>query len=800
MHTEKIEGLTLPCIPLRGIVAFPYIPVNFELTNPKHSRAVEVAAKGEKLVFLVCQKNIAIENPSANDLYDVGVVAKIKQTIKAPDGSQRVLFEGKYRAVSGEYRSGVTLFTDITAKCIEAPVEKLTEKALARELQDIIEKIIRLMPNISKEIMFAVKTITSLSLLCDFIALNILHNVDDKQVILNEFDVEQRAQTLLVLLANELELLGIEQKIRLKVKEQMDKNQRDYYLREQMKAIEEELGEEDDEEIKEYTEAITKLDIDEESRQKLLKDVKKLSKSPYASAESSVLRNYLDTILDIPWGKFTQEKSNVAYAAKILDRDHYGMEKVKDRMLEFVAVRERNPELRHQIICLVGPPGVGKTSIGQSLAKAMKRKYVRASLGGIKDESDIRGHRKTYVGSMPGRIIDALVRAECMNPLILLDEIDKMAQSHNGDPASAMLEVLDSAQNKSFRDHFVELPVDLSHCVFICTANTLDTVPQPLIDRMEIIRLDSYTRTEKFEIAKRHLLPKLRTKYSLTYKDFKISPTALYDIIDCYTHEAGVRNLERTLESVMRRAAKRIVEGKIPSANITKANLQEYLPNEHKFKPEKISEFDEVGVVNGLAYTSAGGDILKIEVSATDGSGKLELTGSLGDVMKESAKAAITYIRSVSKILNIDPDFYKNKDIHIHVPEGAVPKDGPSAGVTIMTALVSELSGIPVRRDIAMTGEITLRGRVLPIGGLKEKTAAAYGAGVKTVLIPFDNEDDLKNIDPDVFKNLSFITCKSADDVLRYALAATSSNTAEETFSIPESIRRINEKTPITVR
>ncbi len=775
---ETMNTITLPCIVLRGIVAFPYIPLNLELNNPHHRRAIEIALKGDKTVFLVAQKDMDTENnPKPENLYKVGVIARIKQTIKAPDGTQRVLLEGKKRAFASEYKNGLCFLAEVIDGSFETDTQNSpTHKALMRQLHGAVENTVHYMPNISKEITFAIKNIKSLGLLCDFIALNLLHTVEDKQNVLGEFSIHERAYTLLTLLSDEAVLLDLEQKIRAKVKSQMDKNQHDYYLREQMKAIEEELGEDDDEEIREYTSAIENLDVSDEDREKLMKDIKKLSKSPYASAESSVLRNYLDTVLDIPFGKFTKEVSDVAYAKRVLDRDHYGMERVKERILEFIAVKARNPELRHQIICLVGPPGVGKTSIGQSLANAMKRKYVRASLGGIKDESDIRGHRKTYIGSMPGRIIDALIRAQCMNPLILLDEIDKMGQSLNGDPASAMLEVLDSAQNKAFRDHFIEIPVDLSHCVFICTANTLDTVPRPLIDRMEIIHLDSYTRAEKYEIAKRHLIPKLRKKYSLLHTDLKISKSALYQIIDCYTHEAGVRNLERTLDSVMRRAAKELTAGQCSNISINDKNLDVYLPFEHKFKPELIEKADEVGVVNGLAYTSVGGDLLKIEVCATEGTGKLELTGSLGDVMKESAKAAVTFIRSKSTKLNIDPDFYKNKDIHIHVPEGAVPKDGPSAGVTIMTALTSELTGIPVKRDIAMTGEITLRGRVLPIGGLREKTAAAYTAGVKTVLIPDGNRDDLKNIDPEVRKNLNFIPCKTADDVLKNALCSFPQN------------------------
>ena len=793
---EPVSGLTLPCVPLRGIVAFPGIPLNFELSNELCRRAVDAAARTpERLVFLVLQKNIAAEKPSCDELYKIGVIAKIKQTIKTPDGTQRVLFEGECRAVCENFRKGTYITAEISEASVDnASLSDASTKALMRELQTVMEKTIRYMPTISKEIVFAVGNIKSLSLLSDFIALNILHSLSDKQSVLAEFDIEKRAELLLTLLGNELEILALEVKIRSKVKEQMDKNQHDYYLREQIKAIQEELGEDDDEDLREYTEKIESLGFDEETHEKLMKDIKKLSKSPFASAESTVLRNYLDTVLDVPWKTFTPEKNDIARAKKILDRDHYGLDKVKERILEYIAVKAVNPELRNQIICLVGPPGVGKTSIASSLAEAMKRKFVRTSLGGVKDEAEIRGHRKTYIGSMPGRIVDSIIRAGCMNPLILLDEIDKMSSGVNGDPASAMLEVLDSAQNKTFRDHFLEIPVDLSNCVFICTANSLDTVPRPLIDRMEIISLDSYTRKEKFEIARRHLLPKLRKKYNLTYLEFKITSDALYTLIDSYTHEAGVRNLERVLDSLMRKTAKIIAGGEAELVNISVNNLDSYLPFEHKMKNEKIAPCNEIGVVNGLAYTQVGGDILKIEVSAPEGSGKLELTGSLGDVMKESAKAAITYIRCHAKKLGIDPDFYKNRDIHIHVPEGAVPKDGPSAGVTIMTALASELSGIPVKRDVAMTGEITLRGRVLPIGGLKEKTAAAYSAGVKTVLIPFDNLDDLKTIDPEVREKLTFIPCSSADDVLKNALADTNNSICRDIYSMASESHPLNKK------
>lgn len=772
-YLQPLPGTLLPCIPVRGSVSFPGITVNLELTRDICKNAFDLANGSDGLVFLVYQNDVSPDKPDEDDLFHIGTVAKIKQSVKGADGTVRALFEGGYRAVTGQFIFARQMIRAqlIARELMPDGAVSKNDEALRRALIDTAAETTQLNAKLSSQITTIMSSVTSLPQLCDFIAANILATSKDKQLVLSEFDPVSRAELLIGLLDTERDILETEMKIRAKVKEQMDKNQRDYYLREQMKAIEEELDEED-EEIAEYTEMLEKSNLEGDNREKIKKEIKKLSKSPYTSAESSVLRNYLDTVFDIPWGVYTKDRVDIDHARKILDRDHSGMEKVKARILEFLAIKQLNPDAKSPILCFVGPPGVGKTSIASSVAEATGRNFVRASLGGIRDEADIRGHRKTYIGAMPGRIINALISAKSMNPLILLDEIDKMASDMHGDPASAMLEVLDGEQNNTFRDHFVEMPVDLSQCLFICTANTLDTVPRPLIDRMDVIELDTYTRNEKFTIAKKHLIPKQRKRHGLKASQFALSDEALYELIDNYTREAGVRNLERLIGALMRRAAVDLADG-AKKVTVKPDMLEKYL-SEHKLPPEKIDEEDEVGCVNGLAYTSVGGDLLKVEAAVTEGTGKLELTGSLGDVMKESAHAAITYIRTVADKLKISNDFYKTKDIHVHVPEGATPKDGPSAGVTMMTAVASALSGHPVRRDTAMTGEITLRGRVLPIGGLKEKTMAAYTAGVKRVLIPYDNISDLRDIDPLVRDSLEFIPCKTADDVFGNAFVQNS--------------------------
>ena len=773
-YIEKIEKTRLPVIILRGMIAFPSIPMSFEISDEKVIAAIEEAERNDGILLLISQRDLAVEAPTPEDLFPVGTAAKIKQTVKLPEGNLKVFVTGYCRATASDYDyNGERLYADALCKTVRMDNNGgIRGEALVLEIHRVFDHFVTLLPKVSNELITAVKAIRNPGLLADFVACNVLLNYVDKQLVLEEFNPLRRAELVALLMERESEVLGTEMKIHKKVRAQIDANQREYYLKEQLKAIREELGdneEEDDEEIVEYNERIAAANLPDEVREKLVKEVKKLAKTPYTSAESSVMRNYLDLCLELPWGVKSKDRVDVTAAAKVLNADHNGLEKVKERILEYIAVKQMNPELKNQILCLVGPPGTGKTSIASSIARALKRKYVRVSLGGIRDEADIRGHRKTYIAAMPGRIVTAVNQAGTLNPVILLDEIDKLTRDSHGDPASALLEVLDTEQNKSFRDHFVELPLDLSDCLFIATANDIDNIPRPLLDRMEVIELKIYTRHEKLAIAKDHLLPKQLKRHGLNKRMLKIKDDAVFEIIDFYTREAGVRNLERELASICRKAAKCMVESGEPSIKVTAATVKDFL-GPRKITPDSIYEENEVGVVNGLAYTEVGGDLLRVEAAAMPGTGKIELTGSLGDVMKESARAAITYIRSHSEELGVEADFYKTKDIHIHVPEGAIPKDGPSAGVTIVTALASELSGRPVRRDIAMTGEVTLRGRVLPIGGLKEKTMAAYKAGVRTVCIPKENQRDLTEIDPLVRDSLEFIPCTSVEQVLSAAI------------------------------
>ena len=781
-YIEKLEKLTLPLVVLNGTVAFPAITVNFELSDKANVAAIEAANGVNSFIFIVSKKQISNDPIEFDKIFNIGTVAKIKQSIKTPEGKLRVIAEGFSRGTVEEYRNFANYrVAEVICKTLtlEDP-DSLRVEALTREALAAVEKMSGFLPASSKEVIATIKTIKNPGALADFIASNILVRHTDKQEILSCFEPLARLQRLILILEEETVLLECESAIHKEVRARLNRNQKEYYLREQLRVIKEELG--DVGESDEYFERIADMDIDPELKLKLIKDAERMARLPFGSAELSVMRTYFDTVLDIPWNNSTKDRTDIAAASKILERDHDGLEDVKKRILEFLAVKELNPDLKNQIICLVGPPGVGKTSIASSIANAMKRKYVRVSLGGVRDEADIRGHRKTYVGAMPGRVINALIQAKVNNPLVLLDEIDKLTRDAHGDPTSALLEVLDAEQNKAFRDHFVELPFDLSNCFFIATANTLDTIPRPLIDRMEIIEIKIYTKREKMSIAKNHLLTKQLKRHGLNKRMLRITDAALEEIIDYYTREAGVRNLERTIASLCRKAAHKIVSEKVKSVTIDAKNIASYL-GERKYLPERIDECNEIGTVNGLAYTELGGDMLKIEVSALEGTGKVELTGSLGEVMKESAQIAISYVRSIAKDYEISTDFYKTKDIHIHAPEGAVPKDGPSAGVTMVTALVSELSGIPVRRDVAMTGEITLRGKVLAIGGLKEKTMAAYNAGVKTVLIPHDNLKDLNGIDPLARENLQFIPCKTLDDVLKNALAQSDvSSVFEETL------------------
>ena len=768
-YIEKLENLTLPLVVLNGTVAFPSITVNFELSDKANIGSIDAANSVNSYIFIVSRKNISNEPLDYSKIFNIGTVAKIKQSIKTPEGKLRVIAEGVSRAIAEEYRDFANYrMANVVCKSLtlEDP-DSIRIEALTREALHAVEKMASYLPSSSKEIISSAKSIKGPGSLADFLASNILVRHTDKQVILSTFDPIKRLETLILLLEEESELLECESSIHKEVRARLDKNQKDYYLREQLRVIKERLGEDND--ADDYFDRILSANLPKEIVPKLLKDAERTARLPFGSAELSVMRTYFDVVLDLPWNKSTKDRTDVAAASKILERDHDGLEEVKKRILEFIAVKQLNPELKNQIICLVGPPGVGKTSIATSIATAMKRKYVRVSLGGVRDEADIRGHRKTYVGAMPGRIVNALIEAKTNNPLILLDEIDKLTRDAHGDPTSALLEVLDSEQNKSFRDHFVELPFDLSNCFFIATANTLDSIPRPLIDRMEIIEIKTYTKREKMNIAKNHLIAKQLKRHGLTKKSLRITDSALEEIIDYYTREAGVRNLERTIASLCRKAAHRIVSEGIKCVTVNAENISTYL-GERKFLPELISDFNEIGTVNGLAYTELGGDMLKIEVAILEGSGKIELTGSLGDVMKESAHLAISYVRKIASKYGIPTDFYKTCDIHIHAPEGAVPKDGPSAGVTMATALVSALANIPVRRDVAMTGEISLRGNVLPIGGLKEKTMAAYSAGVKTVLIPHGNLKDLNEVDPLARENLKFIPCRTLSEVFENAL------------------------------
>ena len=767
---EKCEQLTLPTIALRGIVALPGTTLSLELARPFSKNAVEAAQRIGSSVFLVSQIDGSEEEKIESNVFDVGVIANVKQITKGKDGTTKVVVEGTRRAklsgirqVSGYYESNV-----ISCELEVNGYPRDKEEALVRVVVDKTQALISLFPYPSNDFMTKLIFTSNIGELCDFIASNALVKPSDKQFLLEHFNPYDRAKSLIKILTREARVLKLEKDIRQKTKGRVEESQKEYFLREQLKVIQGELGNDSQSEGDELYNAIIEKKLPKQVEEKLLKELSKFNKAPFGSPEATVLRTYLETCLEIPFTTFSKDNTSVENARRVLDNDHYGLEKVKERILEFIAVKELNPDIKNQIICLVGPPGVGKTSLCSSIAHALKRKYVRVSLGGIRDEAEIRGHRKTYVGAMPGRIINALCEAKTLNPLMVFDEIDKMTSGMRGDPASAMLEVLDGEQNKAFRDHFVEMDVDLSRCMFIATANSLENIPKPLIDRMEVIELSSYTRNEKFHIAKNHLIPKQLKRHGLTRRSLKISDEALFSIIGGYTAEAGVRNLEREIASLCRKAAKEIIESKVKSVTVNGDNLAKYL-GARKFDEEKISEVNEIGVVNGMAYTSIGGDLLKLEASVMKGNGKIKLTGSLGDVMKESAEIAVSFIRENAERLGIDPEFYSSCDIHIHAPEGAVPKDGPSAGVTMTTALVSVLSRRAVRRDISMTGEITLRGKVLPIGGLKEKTLAAYSAGVKNIIIPQGNVKNLDDIDPVVRENVNFIPVKTIFDVLDVA-------------------------------
>lgn len=761
---KTLRNQILPAIAVRGIVIFPSMILHFDVARKKSVSALEAAMANGQEIFLVAQKDLSIEVPTSNDLYKVGTVAKIKQLLKLPGDTVRVLVEGLYRAKISDF---ISLEPHYECECTEINsrnkrVPKTEIDAIRRKIFDICLDMHRYNPKFSSDLLANIDNMQSLSQYVDSIASTYLRKVDDRQEILEELNTYERLLKLLKILSSELEILETEQDIMRKVKKQIDKNQKDYYLREQVKVLSKELGN-DENEIEEYREKIENSKMCDEMRTKALKELNRLEKFGSSSAEAGVIRGYLDYVLDMPFGIYTKESDSIKRAERILNRDHYGLDKVKKRIIEYLSVKILSGSLGGQILCLAGPPGVGKTSIAKSIAEALSRNYVRISLGGIRDEAEIRGHRKTYIGAMPGRIATGLKTAGSMNPLFLLDEIDKLTHDSHGDPSSALLEVLDSEQNFAFRDHYLEVPLDLSKVMFLTTANNIENIPRPLLDRMEIIELSGYTSEEKEQIAVKHLIPDAMQRHGLTKETLKISKSAALSLILNYTREAGVRNLKRELDGICRKAANKIVSDN-KTVSVTAKNLSEFA-GKPKFRFETRQDEQVCGVARGLAWTAVGGDTLSIEVNVLPGSGQIQLTGNLGDVMKESAKAAITFIRSKCEEYEIDKDFYKNCDIHIHVPEGATPKDGPSAGITICTALFSALSKKCVPSDIAMTGEITITGRVLPVGGILEKVLAAYRYGVTKIFLPLKNHDDIDDVPKEVKDKVKFIYAEKADDV-----------------------------------
>lgn len=770
MSTDTGKQAIFPTLTLKGLVAFPEMVLTFDVSKKKSAKALNAALETNQLIYLITQRT-PIEDPEEKDLYKIGCVATVRQVLKLPDGGLKVQIKGLYRAKHTSFSDQGSYMVCSVEKCEDLPIKnrQVYVETLIRRIRSQFERYVLESSNIAQDIILMVAGTDNLGFLVDYITFHIPAPFDDKQYILEQLSPVTRAKILLELLEKEREIIAINNKISEKTRVAIDENQREYYLREQIKAISSELYGDDVDETEEYFEKIDAMPADEKVKIKLRTEVQKLLKMPQGSHEGTVVRGYLDTCLELPWDSYDKVNVDVAKSAKILDRDFYGMKKIKERILEMLSVYALAPEITGQIICLIGPPGVGKTSIGKTIAECMGRKFARVSLGGVRDEAEIRGHRRTYIGAMPGRIIAAIKQAGSSNPLILLDEIDKLGSDYKGDPASALLEALDPEQNHNFVDHFIDMPYDLSKVVFITTANTADSIPAPLYDRMEVIELSGYTREEKYNIAKKHLISKELSRHGLSGRLCRFTDEAIYCIIDYYTREAGVRRLQREIAALCRKSAKMIAENNLQRVTIREADVVSML-GKKRYRPEMILEHDCVGIINGLAWTAVGGEIMQLEVSAMQGNGKVELTGSLGDVMKESAKAAISYVRANAARYGIDSEFYKNLDIHIHATEAAIPKDGPSAGVTIATGIVSALTGRAVRRDIAMTGEVTIRGRVLAIGGLKEKAMAAHRGGIRTVFIPKDNIADIDEIDQTVREAIQFIPVSEVDEIISAAL------------------------------
>ena len=764
--------MKMPAVALRGMVILPGMVAHFDVSRAKSIKAVEEAMMDEQKIFLVAQKDVEQENPDIEDLFKIGIIAEVKQVIKLQNNIVRILVEGKERAeLSAFLENPDYLLAEIIRfdEEVDDGLPEEAKEAMLRSIQETFGKYVVVNPKMGKELQRQLSEITDLEKLMNQLANSLPVHFEEKQKILDAVSMTERYEVLMALLLKEIEIIAIKNDFQAKVKAQVDKNQKEYLLREQMKVIREELGEDKTEkDADHFAEALGKIRADKEVKEKIKKEIDRFKNISSSSSESAVARGYIETLLELPWNKTSRDNKDLKNAEQILNADHYGLEKVKERMLEFLAVRNLTSKGESPIICLVGPPGTGKTSIARSVAKALDKKYVRISLGGVRDEAEIRGHRRTYVGAMPGRIVNGLRSAGVKNPLMLLDEIDKMSSDYKGDTASALLEVLDAEQNKKFRDHYVEIPIDLSEVLFIATANSVQDIPRPLLDRMELIEVTSYTENEKLHIAKEHLLAKQMERNGIRPEQLSITDKAMAKIISGYTREAGVRNLERKLGEICRKAARPLYEGEKEKIKVTEQNLEKFLGKE-KYSFDKKNDTDEVGIVRGLAWTSVGGDTLEIEVNIMPGKGEFQLTGQLGDVMKESAQAGISYIRSVSEEYHIPKKFFQENDIHIHIPEGAVPKDGPSAGITMATAMLSAITKTPIRADVAMTGEITLRGRVLPIGGLKEKTLAAKNAGIKTICVPKKNEKDIDEISPEIKKGLEIVFVEQMKDVLDVA-------------------------------